>query len=102
MPEAQNIDVVLVNPGSRSAVYQKLGDELSAIEPPTLAGLFATYLRRNDLSVGIIDAPAHSLSQQAVADLALEAKLEKSWELPSSWIGYSSIATNACRCAPRH
>jgi radical SAM superfamily enzyme YgiQ (UPF0313 family) len=63
---------VLVNPGSRAAVYQKLGDELSAIEPPSLAGLFATYLRRNDLSVAIVDAPAHSLSPQAVADLIKE------------------------------
>ena len=72
MPEAQNIDVVLVNPGSRAAVYQKLGDELSAIEPPSLAGLFATYLRRNDLSVAIVDAPAHNLSPQAVADLIKE------------------------------
>jgi len=69
VPEVQNIDVVLVNPGSRAAVYQTLGDELSAIEPPSLAGLFATYLRRNDLSVAIVDAPANNLSPQAVADL---------------------------------
>jgi hypothetical protein len=39
------IDVLLVNPGSRTAVYQELGDRYSAIEPPSLAGLFATYLR---------------------------------------------------------
>jgi hypothetical protein len=38
-------DVLLVNPGSRAAVYQELGDRYSAIEPPSLAGLFATYLR---------------------------------------------------------
>lgn len=69
MSEAKNIDVVLVNPGSRQAVYQKLGDELSAIEPPSLAGLFATYLRRNDISVAIVDAPAHGLSPHAVAEL---------------------------------
>jgi len=67
MPEAQYIDVVLVNPGSRAAVYQELGDELSAIEPPSLAGLFASYLRRNDLSVAIVDGPARNLSPQAVS-----------------------------------
>ena len=41
----KRIDVLLVNPGSRAAVYQELGDRYSAIEPPSLAGLFATYLR---------------------------------------------------------
>jgi len=61
------IDVVLVNPGSRQAVYQELGDEFSAIEPPSLAGLFATYLRRKDMSVAIVDAPAHNLSPDGVA-----------------------------------
>jgi radical SAM superfamily enzyme YgiQ (UPF0313 family) len=63
----RRIDVLLVNPGSRQAVYQELGDELSAIEPPSLAGLFAGYLRRKELSVAIVDAPALNLSPQAVA-----------------------------------
>jgi radical SAM superfamily enzyme YgiQ (UPF0313 family) len=61
------IDVVLVNPGSRRAVYQELGDEISAIEPPSLAGLFATYLRRKGMSVAIVDAPAHNLGPEDVA-----------------------------------
>ena len=65
----KKIDVLLVNPGSRSAVYQELGDKISAIEPPSLAGLFATYLRRNGLSVAIIDAPANNLSPAGVAQL---------------------------------
>jgi anaerobic magnesium-protoporphyrin IX monomethyl ester cyclase len=62
------VDVLLVNPGSRRAVYQELGDEFSAIEPPSLAGLFANYLRRKDLSVAIVDAPAQNLSPDTVAD----------------------------------
>ena len=52
------IDVLLVNPGSRAALYQELGDRYSAIEPPSLAGLFATYLRKRGLSMAIVDAPA--------------------------------------------
>jgi len=64
----RKIDVLLVNPGSRTAVYQELGNALSAIEPPSLAGLFATYLRRNGLSVEIIDAPAEELSPAGVAE----------------------------------
>lgn len=64
----QSIDVVLVNPGSRMAVYQELGDRYSAIEPPSLAGLFATYLRKRGLSVAIVDAPAQNLSPAGVAE----------------------------------
>jgi len=64
----QPVDVVLVNPGSRAAVYQQLGDRYSAIEPPSLAGLFATYLRQRGLSVEIVDAPAHNLSPAGVAE----------------------------------
>jgi anaerobic magnesium-protoporphyrin IX monomethyl ester cyclase len=73
MPVAsRSIDVVLVNPGSRQSVYQALGDELSAIEPPSLAGLFATYLRRKNLSVAIVDAPALNLSPEGVAQYVAE------------------------------
>lgn len=62
------IDVVLVNPGSRQAVYQSLANEFSAIEPPSLAGLFATYVRNKGLTVAIVDAPAHNLSPDQVAE----------------------------------
>ncbi|MGH8640203.1 MAG: B12-binding domain-containing radical SAM protein [Burkholderiales bacterium] len=64
----QPLDVLLVNPGSRAAVYQELGDRYSAIEPPSLAGLFATYLRKHGLSVEIVDAPALNLSPTGVAE----------------------------------
>ena len=64
----QAVDVVLVNPGSRAAVYQQLGDRYSAIEPPSLAGLIATYLARRGLSVEIVDAPAQNLSPAGVAE----------------------------------
>lgn len=67
MVGVQSIDVVFVNPGNRKAVYQELGDTFSAIEPPSLAGLFADYIRRKGLSVAIVDAPAHNLSPEGVA-----------------------------------
>jgi anaerobic magnesium-protoporphyrin IX monomethyl ester cyclase len=63
----QSVDVLLVNPGSRAAVYQELGDRYSAIEPPSLAGLFATYLRKHGQTVAIVDAPAQNLSPAGVA-----------------------------------
>ncbi len=61
------IDIVLVNPGSRQAVYQELGDQFSAIGPPSLSGLFAGYLRKKGLTVAIVDAPAHNLSPDGAA-----------------------------------
>jgi len=67
------IDVLLVNPGSRSEVYQSLGTDFSAIEPPSLAAMFATYLRRKGCSVAIIDAPAFNHGPQEVAKLVQDA-----------------------------
>lgn len=69
---SQAIDVVLVNPGDRQAVYQSLGNEFSAIEPPSLAGLFAGYLRAKGCTVAIVDAPAHNLSPEGVASFIEE------------------------------
>jgi radical SAM superfamily enzyme YgiQ (UPF0313 family) len=66
---SRNVDVVLVNPGNLKAVYQELGKDFSAIEPPSLAGLFATYLRRKGASVEIVDAPALNLDPRQVAQL---------------------------------
>jgi len=61
-------DVVLINPGDRQAVYQALGKDFSAIEPPSLLGLFANYLRKNGLEVAVIDALAWNLSPAQVAE----------------------------------
>src|SRR5258706_2626444 len=52
------IDVLLINPASPARVYQGLADEFSAIEPPSLAAMFATYLRRKGCDVAILDCPA--------------------------------------------
>ena len=70
----RGVDVVLVNPGSLKAVYQDLGRDLSAIEPPSLAGLFATYLRRKGVSVEIVDAPALNLDPAGAAKAVQELR----------------------------
>lgn len=64
------VDVLLINPGTRRDVYQALGDEYSAIEPPSLAALFATYIQRRGQTVEIIDAPAMNYSPMDVAKAA--------------------------------
>jgi len=62
------LDVVLVNPGSRTDIYQVLGSTLTAIEPPVWAGLMATFLRRKGYTAAIIDAEAEELSPTNVAE----------------------------------
>jgi radical SAM superfamily enzyme YgiQ (UPF0313 family) len=56
------LDLVLVNPGSRTGIYQALGETLAAIEPPVWAGLMATFVRRRGYSVAVLDANAEDLT----------------------------------------
>ena len=69
---ANSVDVLLINPGDRKQIYQDLGDEFSAIEPPVFAGQFATYLRQKGHTVAIYDAPAMMASSDDVARIAVE------------------------------
>ncbi len=62
------LDLVLINPSSRTQVYQSLATKLVAVEPPVWAGLMATFCRRKGLSVKIIDAEAEELVPSEVAD----------------------------------
>lgn len=64
----QKIDVLFINPGLLGVVYQELGHDFSAIEPPTIAALFATYVRQKGGTVGIIDAPALGLTPPETAE----------------------------------
>lgn len=63
----KQVDILFVNPGNRRQVYQDLGDEFCAIEPPAFAGLFATYLRRKGYGCEILDAPAFGLDSEETA-----------------------------------
>jgi radical SAM superfamily enzyme YgiQ (UPF0313 family) len=65
---AMKLDLVLINPSSRTQVYQSLGTKLAAVEPPVWAGLMATFCRRKGLSVAIIDAEAEELVPAEVAE----------------------------------
>jgi hypothetical protein len=51
MPE---VDLVLVNPGGRGLIYQGLGGDLSAIEPPLWCRLIAGYVLDRGYSVKIL------------------------------------------------
>src|SRR4030095_16554613 len=60
-------DLVLVNPGARTEIYQSLGQRLTAVENPIWAGLIATFVRRRGYSVEIIDAEADELAPVEIA-----------------------------------
>ncbi len=60
-------DIVFINPGDRKAVFQELGKNLTAIEPPFQIASYAAYLRNKGFSVAIIDANAENISPAEVA-----------------------------------
>lgn len=62
------LDLLLVTPASRATVYQSLGNELAALEPPVWSGLIATYIRNRGFSVAMLDAEALGLSAQQCAE----------------------------------
>jgi anaerobic magnesium-protoporphyrin IX monomethyl ester cyclase len=62
------VDIVLINPGDRGRVYQSLGDELAAVEPPFWIAVIAAYLRSHGCSVSVLDANAEGLSPGEVAE----------------------------------
>jgi anaerobic magnesium-protoporphyrin IX monomethyl ester cyclase len=67
---SKRIDVAIVQPASRTQVYQGLGSTLAAVEPPVWAGLIARHLRDRGYAVELIDGEAEELSpDQFVAQL---------------------------------
>jgi radical SAM superfamily enzyme YgiQ (UPF0313 family) len=61
------LDLLLVNPGGRDKVYQDLGADLAAVEPPLWCRLIAGYARDRDCSVAILDSEAQGLGPEALA-----------------------------------
>ena len=60
-------DLLLINPGNRAQIYQSLGADLAAIEPPVWVGLMATFARSRGHSVEVLDANAEGLTPAEVA-----------------------------------
>jgi anaerobic magnesium-protoporphyrin IX monomethyl ester cyclase len=61
------LDVLFVNPGGQRRIYQNLGQNLAAKEPPIWASQLATFLRLRGRSVQILDANALDLEPEQVA-----------------------------------
>ncbi len=74
MPGQPSLDLVLINPASRRRVYQSLGENLAAIEPPVWAGLMAAFVRQRGFEVAVIDAEALELSHEQAAQHAVDRR----------------------------
>lgn len=61
------VDVVLINPGNRRQVYQGLGEDYSAIEPPFWVAVLTTYLKNKGFEAVIIDANAENITPEETA-----------------------------------
>lgn len=62
-----SIDLLLINPGGREKIYQQLGGDLTAIEPPLWCRLIAGYALDRGFSVEILDSEAENMGVEAVA-----------------------------------
>src|SRR6202047_2561342 len=67
-------DLLLINPHGRDALYQELGRELTAVEPPLWCRLIGGYVRDRGYVVEIIDAEAEEWGPRTIALRALERR----------------------------
>lgn len=66
-------DIVIVNPGAKSHLFPgRIGEELSAVQPPYWAALMAGYIREKDFDVNILDAEADDLNSLDTASKVCE------------------------------
>ncbi len=61
------LDLLLINPGGREKIYQELGLELTAVEPPLWCRLIGGYVRDRQFSVEILDSEAENMDANSIA-----------------------------------
>lgn len=61
------IDIAFVSPGGRDKIYQDLGNDLTAIEPPLWCRLIGGYARDRGHTIAIVDSEAEALGPESVA-----------------------------------
>jgi len=64
----EQVDLLLINPGGRERIYQGLGNELTAIEPPLWCRLIGGYVRDRGYTIAILDTEAENCGPQAIAE----------------------------------
>ncbi|MDA1023590.1 MAG: B12-binding domain-containing radical SAM protein, partial [Proteobacteria bacterium] len=68
----ERLDLLLINPGGREKIYQELGTDLSAVEPPLWCRLIGGYARDRGYNVDILDSEALGLAPDVIAEKVLE------------------------------
>ena len=61
------MDLLLINPGGRDRIYQQLGADLTAVEPPLWCRLIAGYIVDRGFSVRILDSEAEGKGPETLA-----------------------------------
>lgn len=61
------LDTIIINPGGRQQTYQDLNKKFTGIEPPIWAGLIANNLRKNKVSLELLDTNALKMSPEQTA-----------------------------------
>ena len=64
---ADELDLLLINPGGRQNIYQQLAGGLTAIEPPLWCRLIAGYVLDRGFKVDIVDSEALGVGDEALA-----------------------------------
>lgn len=95
-------DIILVNPGNKKQIYQELGNDFSAVEPPFWIAVMAAYLKNCSFNVEIIDANADNLSPSDIAEKVNEINpllccVIVYGSQPSASTQNMTIAGNICR-----
>lgn len=62
------MDILFISPGNSSLIYQGLSETYSAIEPPTWSLLLAESCRSIGIKVGLLDANAEKLNNEAILE----------------------------------
>ncbi len=64
-----DVDLLLINPGGRERIYQDLGAELTAVEPPLWVRLLGGYCADRGHRIAVIDSEAEGIGPARVAEL---------------------------------
>jgi len=80
------VDLILVNPGGKKKIYSSLASSLAGIEPPVWLALLASFIKKDNFTVSIIDAEAMSFTT--------EETVEKILSLNGSLVGIGAIGSN--------
>lgn len=71
---SDQLDLLLVNPGSRRIAYQSLADDACAVETPIWCGLLAGFVKQYGFTVEVLDANADGLTAVAAAEHVRDLK----------------------------